>query len=67
MEKKLYRSRKNRMIGGVCGGIAEYSGIDASIVRLGWIILTLFSMGIGLLAYVAAMLIIPEEPQTKRH
>lgn len=59
--KRLYRSRKNRMLGGVCGGIAEYFAIDPVIVRL--IVVALFFVGgSALLAYVIALIVIPYEP-----
>ncbi|ADH61123.1 phage shock protein C, PspC [Thermoanaerobacter mathranii subsp. mathranii str. A3] len=61
MSKKLYRSRTQRMIGGVCGGIAEYFNIDPTIIRLIWAFLIIFC-GTGLLAYLIAWIIIPEEP-----
>jgi len=57
--KKLYRSKKNRMIAGVCGGIAEYFAIDPTVVRLGWVLLT-FLGGSGLLAYIICWIVIPE-------
>lgn len=62
VKKRLYRSRKERMIAGVCGGIAEYLDADPTIIRLLWAIGTLFSMGIGILAYLIAWIIIPEKP-----
>ena len=62
--KKLYRSKKDRMIAGVCGGIAEYLGIDSSIVRLLWVLLCLLN-GIGIILYIAAAIIIPEAPEEK--
>jgi phage shock protein PspC (stress-responsive transcriptional regulator) len=59
--KKLYRSRRNRMIGGVCGGIAEYFDIDPVIVRI--IAVAFFFMGgSALLAYVLGLIVIPNEP-----
>ncbi|AEM78923.1 MULTISPECIES: PspC domain-containing protein [Thermoanaerobacter] len=61
MSKKLYRSRTQRMIGGVCGGIAEYFNVDPTIIRLIWAFLIIF-WGTGLLAYLIAWIIIPEEP-----
>jgi phage shock protein C len=61
MEKHLYRSLTNRKIAGVCGGLGEYLNIDPVIVRLAWIIFTLAG-GAGLLAYILAWIIIPEEP-----
>jgi phage shock protein C len=61
MVKKLYRSKKNRKIAGVCGGIAEYFGVDPIIVRLIALILVL-SAGGGLIAYIIAWIVVPEEP-----
>ena len=57
--KKLYRSKKNRVIAGVCGGIGEYFNIDPTLIRLIWI-LFVFAGGSGILAYIIAWLIIPE-------
>ena len=59
--RKLYRSQANRMIGGVCGGFAEYFEIDANLVRLVWAAVTLVG-GIGLLLYIASLVIIPNNP-----
>jgi len=59
--KRLYRSRREKMIAGVCGGIAEYLNIDPSIVRLIWVLLTLLG-GSGILLYVVAWFIIPLNP-----
>jgi phage shock protein C len=59
--KRLYRSRKNRMLGGVCGGIAEYFDIDPVIVRLLAVAL-FFVGGSAVLAYIIALIIIPYEP-----
>ncbi len=61
MKKKIYRSRKDRMIGGVCGGIAEYFEIDSTLVRLAFLVI-LLARGAGLLAYIIAWIIIPEKP-----
>ncbi len=58
-DKKLTKS-SNRMICGVCSGIGEYLGIDPTVVRLLWVIFT-FMGGAGLLAYIVAAIIIPEE------
>jgi len=61
MDKKLKRS-KNKMIAGVCGGIAEYYGWDATIVRLGYVLLALFTGGFPLLIfYIIAALVMPNE------
>ena len=62
MEKKLYRSRTDRVICGVCGGLAKYFKMDVSIVRLIAILLTLF-VGGGVIAYIVCALVIPEEPE----
>ena len=64
MQKKLYRSKSNKMIAGVCGGLAEYLNIDVSIVRIIWALIT-FTPGIGLLLYIICALVIPEKPDTE--
>ena len=58
--KRIIRSRKDRIIAGVCGGFAEYFGLDPSLIRLAWIFFTLFG-GSGILAYLLAMIVIPDE------
>ncbi len=63
--KKLYRSGKNRILAGVCGGLGDYFDVDPTIVRLAWIIFTLMSLGIGILAYLIAWIIIPRNPKHK--
>ena len=60
--KRLYRSRENAMLAGVCGGIGEFFDIDPTIVRLAWVILG-FCGGVGLWAYIIAAVIIPQRPQ----
>jgi phage shock protein PspC (stress-responsive transcriptional regulator) len=60
--KRLYRSRKHKMLGGVCGGIAEYLGVDPTIVRVAWIIVSLFPLIPGILVYIIAWIVIPKEP-----
>ena len=57
--KRLYRSRNERMIAGICGGIAEYFKVDPTLIRLAWIIFV-FMGGSGILAYLIAWIIIPE-------
>ncbi|RLE42356.1 hypothetical protein DRJ48_03685 [Candidatus Woesearchaeota archaeon] len=59
--KRLLRSKKNRMIAGVCGGIGEYLGVDPTIIRLLWAFFSMLSLGTGVLAYAIAWVIIPEE------
>lgn len=61
MMKRLYKSRTDRKIFGVCGGIAEYFGIDSTIVRLIAVIL-IFGFGTGVLAYLVAALVMSDEP-----
>ncbi len=61
--QRIYRSRKERVLAGVYGGIGVAADVDPSLVRLAWILLTLLSLGIGILLYLAAWLIIPEEPE----
>ena len=62
MQKKLYRSASQVKISGVCGGIAEYFNIDATIVRLVWVLVTLLNLFAGVVAYVACVFIIPVDP-----
>ena len=61
MDKKLYRSRKNKMLCGVCGGLGEYLGIDPTVVRLLVVLLSLSSVGMGVIIYFVEAFIIPEE------
>ncbi|MEW6082004.1 MAG: PspC domain-containing protein [Bacillota bacterium] len=59
--KRLYRSRRERMVAGVCGGVAQYFNVDVVIVRLAWVIFALAG-GPGIIAYIIAWIIVPEEP-----
>ena len=63
MQKKLYRSTSNRMIAGVCAGVAEYLNIDPTVVRVIWAIASVFAF-VGVVAYIACALIIPEKPES---
>ena len=56
--KRIYRSRQDRMVCGVCGGIAEYFALDPSLVRLGWIIFSAMGRR-GFIAYIIAAIVIP--------
>ena len=58
--KKLYRSKKDRVFAGVCGGIGEYLGVDPTVIRLLAVILVF--TGSGVLAYIVAAILIPENP-----
>ena len=60
MEKKLYRSKTDRKVAGVCGGIAEYFDIDPTVVRILWIIMS-WVAGSGIIAYILACIFMPEE------
>ena len=62
MEKKLYKSAKDKKVCGVCGGLAKYFAVDATLVRLIWAIVTLFTVGTGILAYIICALVIPDDP-----
>jgi phage shock protein C len=57
-QKRLYRSSSNKMICGVCGGVAEYINIDPTVVRLLWVLFS-FAGGAGILAYLIAAIIMP--------
>ncbi len=61
MEKKLYKSSTDKKLCGVCGGIAKYFNIDPTIVRLGAAVLTVISVGTGLIAYIVAAIVMPDE------
>lgn len=60
MNKKLYKSSRDKKIDGVCGGIAEYFGIDSSIVRIVWGV-SIFVDGIGVLLYIIAAIVLPRD------
>lgn len=60
-EKKLFRSKQNRMIGGVCAGFAEYLNLDPVLIRIVWIVMVIWG-GIGFLAYLAGLILMPENP-----
>jgi len=59
--KKLYRSRTDKMIAGVCGGLGKYLGIDPTLIRLLFVLVVLMG-GAGVLAYLILMIVVPEEP-----
>lgn len=58
--RKLERSRTQKMICGVCGGIGEYFNIDPTLIRLAWVLLTFGSIGMGIIVYFVAAIIIPD-------
>ena len=59
--RRLYKSRTNRMIDGVCGGVAEYFGVDPTLVRIAWVLL-IFPGGLGIILYIAGMILMPKNP-----
>lgn len=59
--KRLYKSRSDRLVAGICGGLGEYFSIDANLVRVGFVILALWG-GIGILLYLAALIVVPADP-----
>ena len=59
--KRLFRSSSNKMLAGVCGGIGEYFNLDPVIVRLIWVAATFFSAGAGVIGYIIAIAVVPEE------
>ena len=61
MEKRLYKSNTDKKLDGVCAGIAEYLNLDPTVIRLLWVLATLF-VGAGILAYIVAALIMPRKP-----
>ncbi|MDI3543175.1 MAG: hypothetical protein PWP57_779 [Candidatus Atribacteria bacterium] len=65
MEKRLYRSRTDKMLGGVCGGIARYFNVDPTLIRLLAVAL-IIAGGAAIIAYIIAWIIIPEEPKEKK-
>jgi phage shock protein PspC (stress-responsive transcriptional regulator) len=67
-EKRLIRALDDRMIGGVCGGLAKYLNIDPSFVRIGFVLLTIFSgMIFGIVTYIVMMIVVPEESPTTKN
>ncbi|KAB3529229.1 PspC domain-containing protein [Alkaliphilus pronyensis] len=58
--KRLVLSQTDKKLSGVCGGIAEYFNVDSTLVRLGWVLLTIASVGAGLIGYIIAAAIIPK-------
>lgn len=64
--KRLYLSETDKKISGVCGGIAEFYGVDSSLIRLAWILLTILT-GVfpGIVGYIIAAVVIPNRPDAK--
>jgi len=66
LHRRLYRSRSDRMVAGVAGGMADYTGIDPTIIRLLWVLAFLPGGVPGLLLYVLCVILMPSEPATTR-
>ena len=64
MSKRLFRSRNDRMVSGVCAGLAEYAGLPVDLVRVAFVVLTILSAGHAALAYLVMALLVPEAPVT---
>jgi phage shock protein C len=63
--KKLYRSKKNRIIAGVCGGLGKYFDVDPTLIRLLWVIV-FFMGGSGVLIYIIFWIVLPEEEESEK-
>ncbi|MBN1320079.1 MAG: PspC domain-containing protein [Thermoleophilia bacterium] len=61
MQKRLRRSRTEKMLGGVCGGLGEYFNVDPTIIRVLWVVITLLG-GAGVIAYLILWVVMPQEP-----
>ena len=59
--KKLLRTRDGRLVAGVCSGIGDYLGVDANVIRLIFALITVFTAGLGILLYLVAWVVLPEE------
>lgn len=64
MTKRVYRSNRDRVIAGVCGGVGHYLDVDPVLVRLIWVVMSFLLVGTGILAYLLAWILIPREPET---
>jgi phage shock protein C len=63
--KRLYRSRHDRKIAGICGGLGEYFNVDPTLVRVAWVIATFLSAGIAILFYLVLIFVIPNEDEVR--
>lgn len=61
--KQLMRIREGKILGGVCGGIGKYFDFDPVLIRILWVVLTCLSVGIGVIVYIAAWILMPEETE----
>jgi phage shock protein PspC (stress-responsive transcriptional regulator) len=65
-DKGLYRSKRDRRIAGICAGLAEYFGIDATLMRVAWVIFAFLSAGLAILLYLVLIFVIPNENERPR-
>jgi len=65
--KRLYRSGKDRILGGVCGGLAEYFKVDPVLTRIFWVIIIFFPPGLGVLLYILFWIVVPRNPSHNWH
>lgn len=65
MQKRLFKSTRDVMVSGVCGGLAEYLNLDPSLIRILWVVVSLCSFGVGLIAYIACAIILPKDIDLK--
>lgn len=63
-EKKLYRSRDNKVLTGLCGGIGDYFGMDPTVVRVLFVLFEFLTAGLLIIIYLIVALIVPKEPDT---
>jgi phage shock protein C len=63
-QKKLYKSRSDKMIEGVCGGLGEYFNVDPTLIRLGFALSVVGGFGAGVLIYIVLAIVVPEAPET---
>lgn len=61
--KRLSRSQNNKMIGGVCGGLANYFNLDPTLMRVGYILLSIFTVFSGVIAYFILWMVMPVDPE----
>lgn len=66
-ERKLYRSRSNKIICGVMGGLGDYFGVDPTVLRVAYVLLSVFVLGSPIIIYFICALIIPQEPEYPEH
>jgi phage shock protein C len=64
--KRLYRSRVDRQLAGICGGLGDYFSCDSTLIRVAWVVITFLSAGLAVLAYLVLILVIPNEDRLRQ-